>query len=97
MGNINRAIHKAVVTVDTTAGGTDLLTAAEQSTLDMTSVTVYPAAEIVIIYNAVGTATNSPYVCPALTPTVIAHTRGPLKAITASGSTSVRVAIGVGN
>lgn len=87
----NRSIHKDPVTVDTTA--TDLLTAAEQSTLNMCSVFVLPDVDVYVGGPGV-TAANAARLCPANTTTEIVHYAGPLKAIVASGSASVRVEIG---
>lgn len=87
-----RRINKTAVTVDTTAGGTNLLTTAEQSTLNMEYVAVNPSVEVFLV-GASGTAANSPEPLPVGVVTYVRHQAGPLKAITASGSSTVKVAI----
>lgn len=99
-------INLATVNVDTTAGGTFILTS--QQALDaqgrgMTAVVVNPSVDIALVDasgnspvppGVVGTYANSPFVCPANTPTVITHRAGPLKAISSAGTSVVKVAVG---
>lgn len=89
----NGFVHKAAVSVTTSA--TALLTAAEQSTLGMQGVFILPASDI-YVGGAGVTAANGAILCPGGVTTEIPHTRGPLYGITASGSVSTRVTIGVG-
>jgi hypothetical protein len=91
----------STASVDTTAGGTFILTAQEASdNQGMVCVIVNPDVDISLV-DALGTAAatpgtvaNSPLVCPAGVPTVIAHRSGPLKAISTSGTATVKRAIG---
>ena len=96
-------INLATASVDTTAGGTFILTAAEAAdavSRGMVCVVVNPDIDIILVDNqgsaatVPGTAANSPWVCPAGVPTVIEHRSGPLKAITASGTATVKRSIG---
>lgn len=90
-----RIVNMATVSVATTAGGTALLTAAQGATLGMQCVIVNPDVDIVLVDNqSVGTVANSPLVCPAGAATTIAHRAGVLKAISTSGTATVKVAIG---
>lgn len=97
-----RIVNLATVTVDTTAGGVVLVTDAQMRAVSgAVAVVVNPVSDIYLVQDqvmggddVVGTAANSPFYCPAGIPTVIAHTRGPLRAITASGSSVTRVGIG---
>lgn len=93
---VNRIINKAAVSVDTTALGTHLLTSAEQATQGMACIVVNPSVDIALVDGtATGTYANSPFVCPAGANTVILHNGGPLKAISSSGTSTVKVGIGV--
>ena len=93
----------ATVSVATTAGGTYILTpqeAAEGMTSGMTYVVVNPDVDIVLVdplgtaAAVPGTVANSPLVCPAGSPTTILHRSGPLKAISTSGTATVKRSIG---
>ena len=88
-----RIVNTALVSVLTST--TALLTAAQTGIADMLCVIVNPSVDIVIVDNqSIGTVANSPLVCPAGAPTIIAHRAGVLKAISTSGTASVKVAIG---
>ena len=41
-----------------------------------------------------GTATNSPFVCPAGVPTVVLHRSGPVRAISTAGTSTVKIGVG---
>ena len=86
----------ATVSVATTAGGSVLVTGAQMNTIVGASyVYVNPSVPIVLVdNNSVGTAANSPLVCPAGTFTEISHKQGTLKAISLNGTATVKVAIG---
>jgi hypothetical protein len=98
-------LNLATVPVDTTAGGTFILTVDEAKdgvSRGMTCVVVNPSVDIVLV-DAQGTAAatpgtvaNSPWVCPAGVPTVINHRSGALKAISTSGTATVKRSIGYG-
>ena len=96
-------INLPTASVDTTAGGTLVLTAAEAAdgvSRGMTCVVLNPDIDIVLVDNqgsaavTPGTVANSPWVCPAGVPTVIEHRSGPLRAITSSGTATVKRSIG---
>lgn len=96
-------INLATVAVETTAGGTFVLTVdegKEGTTRGMTCVVLNPSVDIALVdaqgLNTVtpGTVANSPFVCPAGVPTIIEHRAGPLKAISTSGTATVKRAIG---
>jgi len=99
-----RIVNMATVSVETTAGGTVLVSDAQMRAVSgAVAVVVTPVSDIYLVQNmvmggaaadAAGTAANSPFLCPAGVPTVIAHRSGPLRAITASGSSVTRVGIG---
>lgn len=91
----------ATASVAATAGGTFILTVDEANAQQgMTCLIVNPDVEIALVDNqgvaaaVPGTFANSPVVCPAGVPTTILHTSGPIKAITASGTATVKRAIG---
>ena len=96
-------INLATASVATTAGGTYVLTAEEAAKglqNGMTCVVLNPDVDIVLVdplgtaAEVAGTVANSPWVCPAGVPTVIAHRSGPLKAISTSGTATVKRSIG---
>jgi hypothetical protein len=101
-------LNLATASVDTTAGGSFVLTAAEATlgvSQGMTCVVVNPSVDIVLVDGGgtspapggvAGTVANSPWVCPAGVPTVITHRSGPLKAISTSGTATVKRSIGYG-
>lgn len=98
-----QVINLATASVDTTAGGTYILTVDEANdgaSRGMTCVVVNPDVDIVLVSaqgNAArtpGTVANSPWVCPAGVATVISHRSGPLKAISTSGTATVKRSIG---
>jgi hypothetical protein len=101
-----RVVNFATVSVDTTAGGTELFSSAQAriaTTEGLEAIVVYPSVEIELVDAdglnvsssipgaVVGTATNSPFVCPANVPTVILHRSGPVRAISSVGTATVRV------
>lgn len=104
-----KIVNLATVAVDSTAGGTEIFSAAQARiavTEGMGCVVINPSVEIVLVDPdsgsqisskipgaVVGTAANSPFICPAGTPTVVEHRSGPVRAICATSST---VKIGVG-
>ena len=85
----------ATVPVATTAGGTTLVTNDQMNAITGAyAIAVNPSVDIVLVdNNAVGTVANSPLVCPASVPTIIDHRFGTLKAISTSGTATVKVAI----
>lgn len=99
-------INLNTVNVDTTAGGTFLLTsdqALATQARGMTCVVVNPSVDIALVDasgtspvppGVAGTYANSPLICPAGVPTTIAHRAGPMKAISSSGTATVKVAVG---
>lgn len=96
-------INLATASVDTTAGGTFVLTVDEANDgvqRGMTCVVLNPSVDIVLVDNqgsaaaVPGTVANSPWVCPAGVPTVISHRSGPMKAISTSGTATVKRSIG---
>lgn len=44
----------------------------------------------------VGTAANSPFYCPAGVPTVVLHRSGPVRAIAATATATVKIGVGEG-
>ena len=103
-----RIVNLPTVSVDTTAGGTELLSADAAriaATEGMTALVVNPSVDIYLVAAAgngisssipgavVGTAANSPFYCPAGVPTVIEHRSGPVRAISSSGTSTVRVGV----
>lgn len=98
-------LNLPTASVPTTAGGTFILTAAEAAdglARGMTCVVINPDVDIVLVDSqgsaagVPGTVANSPWVCPAGTPTVIQHRSGPIKAISTSGTATVKRSIGCG-
>lgn len=87
-----------VTNVDNTDGGKVLVTDAQmQAAIGGMCVIVNPSLDIVIVDGATGvnSATLSPVICPAGTPTVIDHSSGPLRANAVGASpATVKVAIG---
>lgn len=98
-----KVVNFATIAIDTTAGGTILLTSAQatagiQEGLD--SVGINPSVDIVIISDqgvypnipgsVVGTAANSPFTCPAGSVTMIKHNSGQVRAISTAGTSTVK-------
>lgn len=98
----------ATVPVDTTAGGTEILSiaAAKAATTDgMEAVIIEPSVDIMLvdaggatplstIPGAVaGTAANSAARCPANVGTTVMHRGGPLRAISSAGTSTVKVTL----
>lgn len=104
-----KIVNLATVTVETTAGGTLLLTAEQAKAAaseGMECVVINPAADIVLVDPdgagpfsskipgaTAGTVANSPLTCPANVPTTVLHRSGPVRAI-ASASTVTKIAVG---
>ena len=103
-----RIVNLATVAVDTTAGGTVILSsdAARTATSEgMEAIVINPSVDIVLVAGAgtdvssaipgavVGTVANSPFTCPAGVPTVVSHRSGPIRAISTSGTSTVKVAV----
>ena len=91
----------AAASIPTTAGGTDLVTNAQMLAVQGAyCIVVNPSVDIALVDNqgssaaVPGTVANSPFVCPAGLPTVILHRSGNLKAISTSGTATVKVGIG---
>lgn len=95
----NHIVPIAAVDVDTTVGGIDLLSVAQQSTAGMVAVLITPLTADIYIA-AAGTplapSTNAAAGTPLRAGVTyeLLHTSGPIKAITASGSTYVALQIG---
>lgn len=96
-------INMGLVSIPTTAGGTDLITsdqARAATSQGMYCVGITPSVDIVLVDNqgiaaaVPGTAANSPWTCPAGVTTTVGHTSGALRAISTSGTASVKVSIG---
>jgi hypothetical protein len=103
-----RVVNLATVSVDTTAGGTEIFssTAARIATTEgMEAIVVNPSVDIVLVDSdglypsssipgaIAGTSANSPYTCPAGVPTIILHRSGPVRAISTSGTSTVKVGV----
>ena len=101
-----KVVNFATVSVDTTAGGTAIVSEAQAriaASEGMDAVIVNPSVDIVIIGGPivnsaipsaiVGTASNSPLTCPAGVATTILHRSGPVYAISTSGTSTVKFAI----
>lgn len=103
-----KVVNLATVTVDTTAGGTEIFSSAAAkiaTTEGMGCVIIEPTIDIFLVDPGgaqissaipgavVGTAANSACRCPAGVPTTILHRSGPLRAI-GSASTTVKVTVG---
>lgn len=101
-------VNLATVSVETTAGGTEIFSssAARIATNEgMTSIILNPSVDIVLVDAGglqvssgvpgavAGTVANSPLVCPAGLPTVIEHRSGPIRGISTSGTSTVKVAV----
>lgn len=87
-------LNHGAVSVDATAGGTELLgalTQANWSNASLVGVTVTPSADVYLVDGTTGTAANSSLYCPAGVASLIGTSLPSLKAITASGSSTVRV------
>ena len=92
----NRIINLATVSVPTTAGGTHLLTSAQQATDNLCEVHIRSDVAIAIVDGgADGTYANSPDRLEAGVWYVKRHLSGPIKAISSSGTATVQVALGV--
>ena len=104
-----RVVNFATVSVDTTAGGTEIFSSAQAriaTTEGMDCVVINPSVEIVLINahgsspqssipgSITGTYANSPFTCPAGVPTVVLHRSGPLRAISSSGTATVKIGVG---
>lgn len=102
-----KIVNLATVSVVATGNGTLLLTDAQARILTsegLDSIVVNPSVDIVLVDSGgaivtsqltdavAGTVANSPLVCPASTPTVINHRSGALRAISTSGTATVKVA-----
>jgi hypothetical protein len=92
----NRTINAATVPVGTTAGGTHLLTDAQQATDGLCEVHLRSDVDIAIVDGGSdGTYANSPIRLTAGVWYEKKHLGGPLKAISSSGTATVQVALGV--
>ena len=104
-----KVVNLATVSVDTTAGGTEIFSAAAArlaTSEGMGCIVVNPSVDIAlvdagglnissVVPGAVaGTAANSPFVCPAGIPTEIRHRSGPVRAISSSGTSTVKIGVG---
>ena len=104
-----KVVNLATVSVDTTAGGTEIFSAAAAriaASEGMGCVIINPSVEIVLVDPGgnlpsssipgavVGTYANSPFTCPAGVPTVVLHRSGPIRAISSSGTSTVKVGVG---
>lgn len=95
---INRVYNIPAVSVDTTAGGTFLVTTAqlEAAPKGIVCVVILPSVDIALVDGGSdGTYANSPFMCPAGIPTVQLWSGGPLKAISSSGTSTVKVGLGL--
>ena len=97
MPSLDGFINKATISVDTTANGTDLLTAAEQSRPNMQAVAILSSQDIYLVDGTNGTASNSPFLISANALKIVQHNVGPLKAIASSATATVRVAVITGH
>lgn len=103
-----KVVNLATVSVVATGNGTLLLTEAQAriaTSEGLDSVVVNPSVDIVLVDSGgsvvtssvpdaiAGTTSNSPFVCPASTPTVISHRSGALRAISTSGTATVKVGL----
>jgi hypothetical protein len=92
----NRIISSATVSVPTTAGGTNLLTSAQQATAGLCEVHIRSDVDIAIVDGGSdGTYANSPIRLTAGVWYEKKHLGGPLKAISSAGTATVQVALGV--
>ena len=105
-----KIVNLATVSVDTTAGGTEIFSAAAAkiaASEGMNCVVINPSVDIVLvdpdgagpfssqIPGAVaGTSANSPFLCPAGAATVVLHRSGPVRGISTSGTSTVKVGVG---
>lgn len=103
-----RVVNLATVSVDTTAGGTEVFSSAAAriaTTEGMEAIVINPSVDIALVDPGgsqissaipgavVGTYANSPFYCPAGVPTVILHRSGPIRAISSSGTSTVKVGV----
>ncbi len=99
----------ATVSVDTTAGGTIILTLAQAQSATaagMNALVINPSVEIALVDSGgsspaspvtgavVGTYANSPFICPAGVSTVVQHRSGLVRAISSAGTSTVKVGVG---
>lgn len=102
-----KVVNFDTIPIDTTAGGTILLTSAQATAgiqEGMAFVTVNPSVDLVIISgqgaypnipgSVVGTAANSPLVCPAGAATTFPHNSGQVRAISSAGTSTVKFSLG---
>lgn len=104
-----KIVNLATVAVDTTAGGTEIFSSAAAriaTTEGMGCVIVNPSVDIVLVDAGgllvtsaipgavVGTSANGAAVCPAGIPTEIRHKSGPIRAISTSGTSTVKITVG---
>ena len=104
-----RITNLATVSVPTTAGGTEILSAAAANTaqgLGYTFASIVPSVTVSLVDSGgsspesqvpgavAGTAANSGFVCPAGIPTVIIHGGGSLRAISPVGTATVKIGLG---
>lgn len=98
----------ATVSVDTS--GTNLISLAQAQAATqagMDCMIINPSVDIVLVdaggaspsspvpSAVAGTVANSPLVCPAGVPTILLHRSGVVRAISTSGTATVKVALGV--
>ena len=98
----------ATVAVATTAGGTEILSAAAANaalTQGMNCAVINPSVDIVLVDNGgsqpsstipgavAGTVANSPFVCSANTATVVLHTGGSIRGISTSGTATTKIGV----
>lgn len=94
--------HLATVSVNDSTGAFILTTdeANKYAQQGMVCVTVNPDVDIVLVdalgasAEVPGTAANSPWTCPAGSPTTILHRSGPLRALSVTGTATVKRSIG---
>ena len=88
----------ATVSVDTTAGGTVVITdaqmqAARNALGGVQCLLINPSVDCVVVDGtADGTVANSPATILANTPNVVMHTSGPLRLLSTSGTATVKIA-----
>lgn len=103
-----KVINIATVPVDTTAGGTEILSVAAAkiaTTEGMEAVIIEPSVDIMLVDAGglqtlssvpgaiAGTAANSAARCPAGVGTTVMHRSGPLRAISSAGISTVKITI----
>lgn len=98
----------ATVAVATTAGGTEILSAAVANAAlakGLNCAVINPSVDIVLVDNGglnpsstlpgavVGTVANSPFVCPANVSTVILHRGGSIRGISTNGTATTKIGV----